>query len=62
MYYKAITIFGTPGRYKLLGHQCDNVAGEILYAGGIQYFVYPSPNGSYDEIIKYSDRSWSRKK
>ncbi len=57
MFEKGTQIFSIPGRYKLFGRQCDNIASEIVNAGGVEYFVNIMPNLSYDLI--WSPNKWS---
>ena len=57
IFSKAIDVFINPGKYTLAGHQCDNVAGEVLSAGDAGYDASASPNLSY-ELYSIGRISW----
>ena len=48
MFWEAVNIFTSPGKYSLTGNQCDNVANQILSAGNNGYGIIAWPNTSHD--------------
>ena len=58
MFNEGAWLFDNPGTYNLLGRQCDNIANQIMSAGGYGYEVQWNPNETYDMLSK-GRASWS---
>ncbi|MBR6806855.1 MAG: VWA domain-containing protein [Clostridia bacterium] len=62
VYEKMLNIFSNPGKYMLMGHQCDDTALsvfcetelEFLYIWG-STFTNPAPNVTYNHLVSISD-------